>query len=93
MGAASLGVWPPDFHPPRNHNHKAVAVVRSCLVGLSRELRTFRRLKTFTKIVFWKRMESGDFPGLQNRRAASSMSLVGSTPTRFRQALAVQPSS
>ena len=30
-------------------------------------------------------MRSGDRPGLQNRRAASSMSPVGSTPTRFRQ--------
>src|SRR4051812_6653173 len=30
-------------------------------------------------------MGSGDPSGLQNQRAASSMSLVGSTPTRFRQ--------
>jgi hypothetical protein len=29
-------------------------------------------------------MGSGDSPGLQNRRAAGSLSLVGSTPTRFR---------
>jgi hypothetical protein len=32
-----------------------------------------------------KRMRSGDRPGLQNRRAAGSLSPVGSTPTRFRQ--------
>jgi hypothetical protein len=30
-------------------------------------------------------MGSGDPPGLQNRRAAGILSLVGSTPTRFRQ--------
>jgi hypothetical protein len=30
-------------------------------------------------------MESGDSPGLQNRRAAGTPSPVGSTPTRFRQ--------
>ena len=29
-------------------------------------------------------MESGDSPGLQNRRAAGTPSPVGSTPTRFR---------
>jgi len=33
----------------------------------------------------WKRMRSGDRPGLQNRRAAGFLSPVGSTPTRFRQ--------
>jgi len=32
-----------------------------------------------------KRMRSGDRPGLQNRRAASLMSPVCSTHTRFRQ--------
>jgi len=32
-----------------------------------------------------KRMRSGDRPGLQNRRAASSMLPVCSTHTRFRQ--------
>jgi hypothetical protein len=32
----------------------------------------------------WKRMRSGDRPGLQNRRAAGFLSPVGSTPTRFR---------
>ncbi len=30
-------------------------------------------------------MSSGELPGLQNRRAASSMSPVRSTRTRFRQ--------
>jgi hypothetical protein len=34
--------------------------------------------------LFWKRMRSGDRPGLQNRRAAGFLSPVGSTPTRFR---------
>jgi hypothetical protein len=42
-----------------------------------------RRIERFTTMR--KRMSSGDGPGLQNRRAASSMSPVGSTPTRFRQ--------
>jgi len=32
-----------------------------------------------------KRMSSGELPGLQNRRAASLMSPVRSTRTRFRQ--------
>src|ERR1017187_1829422 len=34
-----------------------------------------------------KRRGSGDSPGLQNRRLASSMSMVRSTRTRFRQFL------
>ncbi len=33
----------------------------------------------------WKRMSSGELPGLQNRRTASLMSSVRSTRTRFRQ--------
>ena len=36
-------------------------------------------------VVMRKRRGSGDSPGLQNRRTAVNPSLVGSTPTRFRQ--------
>jgi hypothetical protein len=36
-----------------------------------------------------KRRGSGDSPGLQNRRLASSMSMVRSTRTRFRQFFSV----
>ena len=36
-----------------------------------------------------KRMGSGDPPGLQNRRSASSMSMVRSTRTRFRHIFSV----
>ncbi len=40
-----------------------------------------------TRVCMRKRRGSGDPPGLQNRRLASSMSMVRSTRTRFRHLL------
>jgi hypothetical protein len=44
-----------------------------------------RSLRVGAGLREWKRMGSGDPPGLQNRRVASLMSPVRSTRTRFRQ--------
>src|ERR1700721_646693 len=74
-----------------------VLLRRSCAVaGVVRILRASENnlgnLLMAKESIRWKRMRSGDRPGLQNRRAAGFLSPVGSTPTRFRH-LSIQLAS